>query len=401
MKKKCISFILLAFIITTSVLVLPGSKINAADDINITSEGSGSIKVIQDTSAKPDALNNALLDKLKEEQNVYGCINILGDSISEGYAVDYEDEYVTLLFKKIFELLGVEDTETDINMPDVGTEYFKYGGDYSYGFSGPIRKSLILKPNATITFTGDFKYVDVWYKRTPDSGSIEIYKNNVLQKTLDLSGEEGIVTTYPSQTIERGEGVYTIKCVGAPVEILGVIRLNSEPGSTIYCNRMALSATATSDYIYEPILESIYTIGSLNNSKKNLFIIALGTNDMFNKQKASPVAMYVENMRTIAKYLMDRGQDVILYWPPTADPEIYEPRYGFYGTYKEALYGLAEELNVPVIDVSVSNPTSGESYYDGLHPNAYGHKLYYQDFLDVILKQVPQLKYAKIRRLIM
>lgn len=391
--KKGISFVLTALIIIASISVLPGSEIKAANE-------EGSLKVIQNNSAEADTLDDVLLDKLKDEQSGYGCINILGDSISEGYGVDYEDEYVTLLFNKIFELLGVEDAETDINMPDVGTEYFKYAGDYSIGQSGPIRRSLILKPNATITFTGDFRYVDVWYKRTPESGSIEIYKDNILQKTLDLSGEEGIATTYPSQTIERGEGVYTIKCVGAPVEIIGVIRLNSEPGKTIYCNRMALSATATCDYVYEPILESIYTIGSLNNSKKNLFIIALGTNDMFNKQKTVPVDMYKENMRKIAKYLLDRGQDVILYWPPTADSSIYQPKYGLYEYYKEALYSLAEELNLPVIDVSVSNPTSGASYYDGLHPNAYGHKLYFQEFFKVLWKQVPQLRYARIRKLI-
>lgn len=307
-------------------------------------------------------------------------ITILSDSIGQGVGASaINKSYISLLFSAINAVTnkGVgTGYELNANFQAI-PEGFTYGGTYTYGINGPVKKSIILQPGATITFTRAVDYIELYFHKTLTSGKIEFRKNGTLYRTVDCAGTEDLNANTLSamlQTSSSSSDTYTLTCINASVELTGVMcwRKQASGCGIIYNNRFAVSGTSTGDYVGAATLESILQVGTFSNRHTTVFILDLGTNDIYNPSKATSSANYKNNLRTIATYLKNGGHKVVLKVPlrPTGDwIEIVEP----FENYKKADYDLASELNLPIFDLSELNFDS-TMYADDLHPNDAGHE---------------------------
>lgn len=335
---------------------------------------------LADTAQRFDGIVSQYLAAVK---SFGGSINFIGDSITANFGVGMHEGYTDWFRQKIFDLNGIDDYAVDTVFTGYGLyeSPARISGTYSFGTSGPNKHSIILQPGAVWTIQGydggDLNYLDVFYN--PSLGSLQFRREGVLYRTLLCTGTENNMCSYPSSPT-LGPGTYTITCTGSPVEITGLIRLKSTPADRVlHVNRFAKSGTATADYTDQPTLNALAKLGSYTSSTHNLYVIALGTNDITAANTAVSSTVFRSQLRRIAKFLIDQGNYVMLTVPiMSGKTTILEP----FENYRNAIYSLAAEFGLVVIDFSIHNFTG--LYMDGIHPNADGHKLMYEIIMQTL-----------------
>lgn len=311
---------------------------------------------------------------------IWQDINIvfLGDSISQGIgASTVDNSYLSKLFNKIKLVTNHgkgSGYEVNANF-EAPPEGFTYTGSYSIGSSGAVKKSIILQPGATISFSRACDYIAIFYNQTTSAGSIQLSKNGIIISSINCSGttqndKDNIDNMWQMDSAE--ECTYTLTCLNATVELTAVCTwVKAKTKGNIYFNRFAVSGTATGDYIDTNTLQSIVNIGTWNKRIPTIFIIALGTNDIYNSSKAVSSTVYKQNLNTIATYLLNAG-----YWVsfqvPLIPIETIQPILEPHENYRKAVYDKSNQLEVPLLDLSLAKFNSS-LYADGLHPNDAGH----------------------------
>jgi|GEM_PF-5856704 len=300
-----------------------------------------------------------------------GSLIIIGDSISAGYGLPYSGQYVSKLFDVIKNFNRYpNDMETIINFQEdstltlVGT---------SFGVKGACKKSLIMPINSTVSFVGNFNYVDIMFDRTTTSGSIEVYKDDILYKTIDCSGtEDSYATSFPSAVNNTGEGTYTLKCINAQVELTGLIRLQARNDKeAIYLIRCAVSGEDTSYFSDDNTLNYLKHVADYVPTKNKAYLLALGTNDIYNPSKAKTALQFRTNVEKIITNLYESDNDVriILTVPPIANTNIFPYTQDIHPKYRNEIIDLAHKYDCSVVDYSFLDFISNDWYQDGLHSN--------------------------------
>ncbi len=254
-----------------------------------------------------------------------------------------------------------------------------YAGSYSVGTKGASKKSLILQPDATITISGRnfVRYVDFMGTKSPTSGKLEVYRGSVLQKTHDFYNSTEIdnqLTFTAVQNVAESSENIVIKCINAPVEIYGIYTLNAATYA-ININRIATSGYATSDYVDN--IDAIVAIGKFYN-KSSIFLLALGTNDIYSAGKAITSGNFKTNLQTIIDGILldNENHIIVLTIPPLADENIFPPIYEPHTNYRDKIYELSKEYGLGVIDYSEIDFVGNGWLADGVHPNDNGHLAY-------------------------
>jgi len=332
-------------------------------------------ETIKENSSRLDDISPYLemYRKLGVVQGSNGSVNIIGDSIAEGFGVATADEYATLLSKKIFEVNGTTDYETNVNFDALPSD-ISFAGTYALGTKGPCKKSMVLQIGAVITIIRSCSYLDFFYYQDVGAGKLQVRANGTLYKTIDCAGTTELdACSFPTTISPITAGLsatYTVTVIDGAVELTGITCLNSSTNA-IRCNRFALNATSTADYVDTPTLASIYKVAAMKvATPKNLFIIALGTNEIFSVSKQLSAAGYRANLLTMIQYLRNAGQIVVLVVPPVANAApIIEP----HTNYKVVIYDLASQFDLNVIDFSSIDFIGDDLYVDDYHPNTAGH----------------------------
>ena len=369
----------------------------------------------QNNTSSIATINSQLAEITTYEDDAYIVLNmakdngvfvVIGDSISEGYGLygDYTEQYVTKLQQYFNSKTGYGDFETITNF-GVSGYGLQYNGSYSIGTKGPSQKSIILQPNATITFTGIAQYIDFIYHRNPSAGLLEVYKNDTLYKTIDCSGVDTLdFSSFP--TASSGSAIsetYTIKCITASVEISAIVRIVSKVnyGNTNVI-RCAVSGKDSAYFSTNEILDSISAVSAPFNSsgvENKIYLLAVGTNDIYNATLKKPASSYYNNMKKIVNYLLDDTLNVrIILTVPAIASSAFTP-YESINKYRNVLYQLASEYNLAVIDYTNIDFIGLELYLDGVHPNIDGHKKMYEYILKTLAIDLPKPKkdvYAEI-----
>ncbi|MED3777976.1 GDSL-type esterase/lipase family protein [Geobacillus stearothermophilus] len=333
---------------------------------------SNKIGILNDTTMKQYEQFINALGFLKQD----GSVVIIGDSITEGYGLPYYDQYVTKLFNILKNANGYPN-DFEVNTNFSADQTIQINGSYSIGTKGASKKSLILQPGATITFTGNVQYIDLIFDKTPTSGSIEVYRDGILYKTINCSGPSNPYAHSFASTPSNhfNTATHTLKCVDSPVEILGLIRLQAKPRrGGINLIRCGVSGENTAYFSDDVTLEYIKHVTDYAGNPNKLYIIALGTNDIYNPKKAIPTSQYQANLEKMIQKLSDTSNDVriVLTVPPISHEDVWPAILEPYGLYRKAVYELSQKYNLSVIDYSYLFFTENNWYQDGVHPNANG-----------------------------
>jgi hypothetical protein len=103
------------------------------------------------------------------------------------------------------------------------------------GTTGPVAKSLILAPGQSMTFTGAYSNVDVFFNRAATGGPLTFqYNGAAAYKTVTTTGAvTSDVYSGPSPTGQTASGTYTITNTGSvSVEITGLVRQGAVVGGS-------------------------------------------------------------------------------------------------------------------------------------------------------------------------
>jgi len=333
---------------------------------------------------------------------------VIGDSISAGHGIAlYSDMYVTKLQAFFNAMSGYNDFETITNFSQESNYNIGINGSTSIGVLGASKKSLIMQPNATITFTGNIQYVDFLYHQTPTSGKLEVRCNGNLYKTLDCSGADTLdKSSFPTTSSNNGTSVvYTITCISASVEITGLIRLvNKNKYGNANVIRCTVSGVDTTYFADNAVLASIKAtantfVSGITSNK--CYLIALGTNDIYNPTLAkSSIAFNIE-LEIIIKALLNDTNDarVILTVPPLADESIWPIIIEPHMNYRNVIYALANKYNLSVIDYTYIDFIINNWYQDGVHPNPTGNEQMFEHILKTLsinIGKTPKTPYVRL-----
>lgn len=334
-----------------------------------------------------------------------GTLAIIGDSISAGTgSTDPDNAYIGILREQLNNIqTGGYGFEITTNFDESGAA----GGistTGSLGTRGPVQTSLILDVGETLIFNGNYQYIDFFYHQATGAGSVEIERDGVLVRTVDFSGTEteDVTSFTGSKTDEKDVySVWTITAITAQVEITALLRLKySEAGlGNVQIARMQNAGTSTSDYITSSVLDSILTIGSFYNSTST-YLIAVGTNDIYAPSKRVLPSVYKTNLQTMVTSLSVSDNDVVLWVPPQADEDTWPATLAPYSEYRNVVYEVGKEFNVPVVDLFDLDLDGRNFYDDGIHPDDAGHQaiaLLLKDKLGIEVGLRPQ-GYDKDRR---
>jgi hypothetical protein len=335
-------------------------------------------------------LTYAAFSNLARTRIMNGPLAVIGDSISAHYfASVIENHWFNRIQKalNIYSAPGSEPLITDFN--DNGGPPTFYGltlsGSFSYGTAGPVGVSLILAAGASISCTGNYGFVDVFYTQQAGAGTLEwAFNGGSPYHTLSCAGATALDQfTFPVATGQTTSGTYTVTATGGPVEITGFSRLNGAAeaqGNPAICYKFAKGSQATATFIQPSVLASIQAqMTTADIGGRPTVLVALGTNDMVNPPTyATPTAMY-NNMLTILQFLKTQCNalvGVIGLMRPGAGWNI-NPGFTF-ENYNGLLMEAADQMDCPFLNLDQIPFAQEGIQFDGLHPNDAGEIRYTQ-----------------------
>jgi lysophospholipase L1-like esterase len=345
----------------------------------------------------PKELNpvKRLIEKLSRLRQNYQNITLIGDSISDGYYVSANaNHWFSMLRENINYFQGSGDYELITNFDDPYVNSLTLGGSYSYGSNGPLGHSLILGVGGYIEFTGAFNQVDVFFQRDPAAGTLSFqYNGAAAYKTRSCAG----VAADDYHTTQVGgftaataaSGTHRITASGASVEITGLHRLLSTgylsgPGQIRFA-RIARQGYSTAQFTTN-VLKSIKRVGASSapasiTSKQALFLVALGTNNMYNSTNKTTVAEYLVQLMKIFASLSEAGS-IVFISPFQADRATETG--SLFDEYMGAARAACDAFHVPMIELNSFDWQGGSYLQDGLHPNDAGNKKLFEIIVDAL-----------------
>jgi hypothetical protein len=342
-------------------------------------------------AAVPFDMARKIMSLFAQVRSGNGTIALLGTSVDEGY--DFaapngtELDWFTML-RNLFAFVSKStNEETVTNFGDLARYGLTAAGG-SAGIVGPIGKSWIMTPGDTLTFTGDFQFVEVFHETDPAHGKIEFRRNGgAAYKTIDCAAAPASdVSSFPSATCAAGSATHQLKCITANVQITGLMRLNGTVTSTPYFARMALAGSSTTA-IYNRTA-SILRIMASPGASRGCLIVDHGINNYQNTAVHTTVATYKSHMRTIVGAALAAGHLVLLVGPMRPDATLFPPvdDASLFENYLAALADVAREYDVPLIDMDVWDWFAKGWLPAGLHPNIAGAMARKDIFFDALCK---------------
>lgn len=359
---------------------------------SLTASGSGLWgpgKVFRDSQRfflPPKPQSTSLLSRLRlalsEQIGSASPVVLIGDSISHwAFATAGSDHWFNMFTR--FANAGIAKDEpimTGLRPYSSYTTSF-YGvttsGSVSTGTVGPLGETLILASGASMSFTGAYEQVDVFYTQKAAAGSIAFaYNGGAAYKTVNAAGSTVLDSyTGPSLTGQASSGTYTITASGGAVEITGLVRLAVKTASTP--PRLLTMRAAHGSYQFQIFdsarVTSILEQASYAGGAKPLVIVALGINDSFTINPAT----IRTNQGAMLDLLTAGGVEQIYGIPPIKPSSAWDATYTGGRTFEPALGAILDEYrerSIPILPVTGVDWVNESLLSDGLHPNDAGNE---------------------------
>lgn len=239
------------------------------------------------TKPSPSSLYGKLRTALAPQIGSNSPLVLIGDSITQGIGPTTDAatwSYQLAAYLNLYTSPG--DVPELVNFDSLLVPSF-FGvtipSSPTVGTNGPTAQSLILEASQSISFTGAFAYVDVFYTQQPGAGSLVFsYNGGSAYKTVNCAGSMVLDScTYPSATGETANGTYTITASGGAVEITGLLRLAATLSDA--SPRLAVMNHAHGGYAFATyttaMLDSVIKQSQFAGGTNPAAIIALGEND--------------------------------------------------------------------------------------------------------------------------
>jgi hypothetical protein len=256
-------------------------------------------------------------------------------------------------------------------------------GTVSTGTNGPIGESLILGAGASLSFTGAYEQVDVFYTRAAGAGTLAFsFNGGAAYKNVVAAGANALdLFTGPSLTAQAGSGTYTITATGGPVEITGLVRLGIKAAGSrkrLRFGRFAHGSWTFGSFQGAPV-QSIVKQSQYAGGKAVL-VSALGTNDMF----GSDPAAFVATAKTVIDAAIAGGVEKLVGIIPSRMGPSWNSIFTGGRSYDEAVGPLLRmylDYGALLVRLDDRDWTGEGLQADQLHPNGPGQHPYALDFV--------------------
>lgn len=323
---------------------------------------------------------------LAEKASVKNII-FMGDSITEGQiaTVDYgTNGYVGLVAAYLKSLYN-----------DGRNEFYpswqnKIGSTprWTYiGMSTNNSLSVSLNTNGTGIFTPPTSYAQEAFALTKSGGGTLRSNYGGSNANIATASEDPpalVKTAYPGAVTQGGP--CTVTAISASVDFVGVRFYKSGSSANgIAVHNLGKATVNGSDWL-DPAGNGIVAKLLATELQSKLAFIAFGAND-WNNQTA--VADYKAAITDMVTHLLSIGSYVVLLVNGEWSNEIAYPKTISHLLYENALYEIADEQNVALIDVSEKwriDATRASFLADPVHPNNAGHQSIADTITNCILK---------------
>lgn len=347
-------------------------------------EGSGAIKLSNGRNVPgkiPEIMQARYRDpmhKANASATNGGPKNIVfvGDSITYGYGVTEAQAYTNLLATRLTNQgPGVNvDRAIGCTMLNRATP----SGSVATGTKGPLRQSMILAVGASLTFSvSNSDFFGFWFQRSAGAGTITVTVDGATVNTFSTAGASADDVFYQGAFKRTGSTASTVVMTAsvAPVELTGVFFSRTIGDNQISLINQSASGYATADFTSSSVLTSIGVQTPYNGTAYPVYVVALGTNDIYNPSAAVSSATFKSNLDTICQGLRYYGMPVLTV-PLRANQTTFSPVLESFENYRNAVYEVARKYGYYVIDLSMYDLSSTAGYQaDGLHPNVIGNGL--------------------------
>lgn len=280
---------------------------------------------------------------LAKRQSAIARVAVIGDSISEGYwsGLNHERAYPVLMRKALQAKYGGQD-EGFVTVNDV--ERFVTSGTWVNGSGGVAsRRKTSVVAGSKITFTFSGVAVDVIYSKNTDGGTCAVKIDGVDKTAINCNGTSEVYAQTQSYT-GLATGAHTLEIFaptdGTKVYVEGAYVKTVGDTAGVQVERRAKSGGYTGDWTSQLMLNTFTT------KPADLFIIALGINDLGSTQT---IANFKSRMQTIITAAKAVGSVVIV---PMMQPDpVADTRFVNWKDWVQVYYDLADENSIPLIDI--------------------------------------------------
>lgn len=332
---------------------------------------------------------------------------VIGDSNTRGAGLDdsKKESFVNVLRSSLSNAYGITPTEgynfnlfEDLTVTKTGT--------YSEVGNGICGKAISLSVGATLSFSIKASFLRILHTQQGGGGSYHVTFNGVNKTAVSTAG-----TLVYSQYNANGECYgdlsedpqnmdIIITCDSGTVIIEGYLATGKIPNQGFIVSQLGVDGDSYKKLNNATRLASLTRV--LNFEKTGIVLLTNGANDIFGSDRNTP-SEFNTNIRAIIASIKAARTDtykpqIILTCPTlTSSTSIYVPLNGYtYNDYREIIYTIAKDENLPVIDFSVGMKGAYGSdnidylfQADGLHINKGCNLLIGKLILDTIFPSIP------------
>jgi len=271
-------------------------------------------------------------------------------------------------------------------------------GTTTAGTNGPLGQSTILADGASVSFTGAYGFVDVFYTQQSGAGSLIFSYNGTDYKTVSAAGTTVLDSyTGPSATGQTASGTYAIRASGGPVELTGLIRrpavlTASGTLGPILHMRQAHGGWQCINFTTAALTSIIAQAQAISGQGSNAapeYTVALMTNDMLyhgQPTTALGLAQYKTNLtRVLSQLLASNPARAEMLIPPRPDYATFASSV-YTATTFDAFVGVATSVckslgGLPMLRLDQVNfNAQGLLYPDKIHWTDAGNQLVFETY---------------------
>ena len=197
-----------------------------------------------------------------------------------------------------------------------------------------------------------------------------------LISTLNFIGSFKGSFNFIGDSITYGHGAYGEIFVDMFKKLVNDLGFSNK----VEVNNFGVSGYATTDFLTIDKVNEVMDIVNKRSVYNNIFVIGLGTNNIYSSSAATSSEQYKKDLKKLIKIYSNNNRNKVILTVPIVcnTPTILE----YFDNYKQKVYELANEYNLLVIDYSLLD--IAQYLQDGVHPLTGGHKLMFNEIVRVL-----------------
>lgn len=332
---------------------------------------------------------------------------IIGDSLTESVgASSYYNGYAEQVVRSICNHMDLGYGQSRGYGYGINHNMTRFLSEQGISTTGFVNSGgrLILQEGTSLTVTlREIAFADLIYDGSQSTGSVNIKVGGVTIRTVTGLNTGAISTTFPTRLFPVGDEAFNIDLdqvvtfevtTGSAITVLGFIGFKSTAKSCPV-QVFSESGSAYQEWTVAGRINEVCQQVNIFNKSRKIFILALGTNSIYNPLKAQTPSVMVGFIQAYinAIKLQCAGSEFIVSVPPRANSPIITGNT--YEEYVDAITDFCTANNYTAWRLDQSPiSTHGNPYLpDNIHPNDAGHHIIAADLCSVL--GVPLQTYIK------